>query len=251
MKKLITFGSAAALACFFGMTSASAATLVSQFTFDTDLSDSQGASTASGSGTVSGGRYNFAVNEGLNVALDSGLSTYSVLFNVELDETSGYRKLLDVSNLGSDNGLYNYNGDLLYYDTGLGNGTIVEDQDAFVALTFDGTTTSGYLDGVLAFSFTSASYSGPGYLSPLNSFTMVEDDTATSKREASAGTLDFLEVYDGVLSANEIAAYTGPSSPDPGEPEPDPNVIPLPASGPLLIAAIGGLVAGRRKHLRC
>ena len=250
MKQLIAIGGAAAFAFMLGFTSASAATLVSQFTFDTDLSDSQSESSASGPGKVSGGSYNFSENEGLNVLLNSGLSEFSVLFEVKLDQINSNRKLLDVSNLGSDNGLYNYNGDLLYYNTGPGSGTIVEGQNAFVALTFDGSTTSGYLDGALAFSFTSASFSGPGYLSTLTSFTMVEDDTATSKHEASAGSLDFMEVYDGVLSANEIDAYAGPTSSDPGRPEPDPNVIPLPASGLLMVAAIGGVALARRKHLR-
>lgn len=217
-------------------TMGSAATLVSQFTFDSDLSDTVSGATATGAGTVSGGSYSFAANQGLFVSMDTGLSTYSVVFDVALNTTSGYRKLMDVSGLTSDNGLYNLSGRLTYYSATSASGTITANQNATIILTFDGTTTVGYVDGVQAFSFAVA---GVGYPGTLTNFTLVEDDTATGKFEASAGSIDFLEVYDGVLSASDIAAYDGPASLTP---------VPLPAGGALLLAGLGAFGALRARR---
>ena len=47
----------------------SAATLHDQFTFTTDLTANIGSATATGAGTVGGGRYNLATNQGLSVTL--------------------------------------------------------------------------------------------------------------------------------------------------------------------------------------
>lgn len=215
---------------------ASAATVVSTYTFDSGLTDSLSGGTASGAGDVTGGRYNFDANEGLNVTMGSSLASYSIVFGMELDAVTSYRKLLDFAGLSSDNGLYVFSGGLRYYNSTLSGGSISANVDSTIALTFDGTTTVGYVDGTQAFSFAQA---GTGYPSALTSFTMFEDDTATSKREASAGSLDFLEVYDGVLSASEVASYTAP--------EADPEPVPLPAGGLLLLTGLAGLLVSRRK----
>lgn len=209
-----------------------AATLVSQFTFDSGFTDSQGGASASGSGSVSGGRYNFAANQGLGVSMGSSLLTYSILFGVELDVISGYRKLIDVSGLSSDSGLYNLNGALRYYSpTSATGGTILANVDTVIGVTYDGATTTGYVNGSQAFSVS-------GGLGTLSAFTMVEDDTHTGKGEATSGTLDFLEVYSGVMSSSEMAAYTGPSP------------VPLPAGGVLLLTGLLGAASLKRRNSR-
>lgn len=235
----MNFRSVAAAMCLtlVTATASTAATLVSQLTFDAGFTDTAGGATASGAGSVSGGRYNFAANQGLGVTMGTGLSSYSIVFSVELDATGGYRKLLDVGGLVSDNGLYNLSGGLRYFSASSSGGSITANTDATIAVTFDGTTTVGYVDGVQAFSFAAA---GAGYLSTLTSFTMVEDDSATGKFEATSGTLDFLEVYDGVLSANEIAAYTGPAV----------SPVPLPAGGVLLLTGLLGVAGLSRRKKR-
>lgn len=219
-------------------TAGHAATLVSEFTFDAGLSDNEAGATATGAGTVSGGRYNFAVNEGLGVTLGSSLATYSIVFDVELDSTSGYKKLLDVSGLAADVGLYNLSGGLRYYSVSASGGSIVADTDTTVALTYDGTTTAGYVDGGLAFSFIAT---GVGYLDILSAFTLVEDDSATGQVEASAGSIDYLQVYDGVLSASEVSALVAPVSV---------SAVPLPAGGLLLLSGLAGVAGLKRRKKR-
>src|SRR5262245_28977002 len=67
------------------------------YTFDTNLADQFGGPTLlADGGTVAGGRYTFATNQGLRLL--SGLantSTYSVAMSVEIDALSpGFKKLI-------------------------------------------------------------------------------------------------------------------------------------------------------------
>ena len=218
-------------------TASNAATLVSQFTFDTGFADNKSGATASGVGTVSGGRYNFGVDEGLAVSMGAPLPTYSIVFGLEFDYYNRYNRLFDNSGQTSDIGLYVHNSGLKYFNAvgGQGpSGAFSANVDATVALTFDGTVTTGYVDGSQAFSF---SQGGTGYLSTLSTFDLFDDDHAPGVEEAS-GSLDFLEVYSGVLSAREVAAYTAPESISP---------VPLPAGGFLLLTGLAGIAGLRRR----
>jgi hypothetical protein len=75
-----------------------------------------------------------------------------------------------------------------------------------VTLTRDGSTnnTKGYVDGVVQFTFVDGSavstFTGPG-----NIVNFFMDDFATSQREASAGFADAIRIYDGALTAGEVA----------------------------------------------
>lgn len=221
-------------------TSSNAATLVSQFTFDAGFTDNETGATATGVGTVSGGRYNFGVGEGLGVSMGASLATFSIVFSLEFDYLLRFTRLFDVSGQTSDNGLYVRDTGLRYFNPvgGQGpSGAFAANVDATVFLTFDGATTTGYVDGNQAFSF---AQSGTGYLSTLSTFDLFDDDHAPGVEEAS-GSLDFLEVYSGVLSAAEVAAYTPPATVSP---------VPLPAGGLLLLTGLAGVAGLKRRKKR-
>lgn len=230
----------AAVFCALTSFNANAATLNNQFLLDGDTADTLSNGTASlgaGSGTLDADSFNFSAGQGLHVALGSTLSTWSIVMDVAFDSISGYRKLIDIAALGSDNGLYNLNGQLNYYNTATGpSGAFAASQFSQVALTYDGTTTRGYINGVQQISFTT---SGSGYPTAISSLVAVRDDNATSNRENSSGDLLYLEVYDGALSGSEVAALDGPASIAP---------VPLPATGLLLIGALGGMGLIRRRR---
>lgn len=233
---LKSLATAAALS-LFTVTTGNAATLVSQFTFDSGYTDNAGGATATGVGSVSGGRYNFGIDEGLSVTMGAPLSAYSIVFSLEFDYFNTYNRLLDISGQTSDNGLYVNNTGLRYYNAAGGfgpSGAFTPNVDATVVLTFDGTTTTGYVDGSQAFSF---AQSGAGYLGTLTSFDLFDDDHPPGVEEAP-GSLDFLEVYSGVLTSTEVAAYTGPAPISP---------VPLPAGGMLLLTGLFGAVALKRR----
>lgn len=209
----------------------SAATLVDQFTFDSGLGADIGTATASGAGAVTGGRYAFDPNEGLSVTLDSTLSHWSIVLYGQISETSSWRRLLDFSGLGSDVGLYSLDGYLQYYPVAVGAAaTITSSVDFMLALTFDGTHTRGYVNGAEQFDF---QQSGAAYPSSLTSFVAFQDDAG----EASAGSMDFLQVYDDALTGQQVAAITGPST------------VPLPAGLPLLLAGLGSIAILRRRKV--
>lgn len=208
-----------------------AATLLDEFTFDTGLGSTQGAVTASATGTVSGGRYVFDANQGLTLTLGSPLAAWSLVFGVQLDETSQWRKLVDLSGLTSDRGLYAYATGLTYYEFGGPTpGTFPALTDLVVALVFDGTTTKTYLNGVEQQRLVAT---GAGFPGALSSLVMFEDDTITHKTEAASGSADWVRIYDGALSANELSGVAA---------------VPLPASGAALLAGIAGLAALRRRR---
>jgi hypothetical protein len=206
--------------------SADAATLQSQFGFDSGFGADIGPAVASGSGSVSGGRYDLATGQGLTVSVGATLTSWSVVFSGQLADTSGYRKLMDVAGLASDNGLYNLSGFLNYYNVATGpTAPIVANTDFMTALTFDGTNTTGYVNGVQQFIFATG---GIGYPTSLSSIVLFQDDNATGGSEASAGSLDFVQIYDGALTSFEVAGLSGPVS-----------AVPLPATAPILLGALG------------
>jgi hypothetical protein len=105
-----------------------------------------------------------------------------------------------------------------------------------VVLTHDGTTTSGYVNGVQRWTFAGSNNSLANISSVLQ---VLQDDHATGQREASGGFLDYLRVYDTALSAEEVGALTPPGA------------VPEPASWALMLTGFGlAGVAIRRQRAR-
>ena len=217
---------------------ASAATLENQFLLDGTTADTLGNGTAtlgSGSGSLDSDSFNFAAGQGLFVSIGSTLSTWSIVMEVALDNVGSWRRLLDFSDLNSDIGLYSFNGLMQYYNSATGPTTVFSaGQYAQVALTYDGTTTRGYVDGTEQIVSTAT---GSGFPVLISSFYALIDNGS----ENTSGDLLYLEVYDGVLSASEVASLDGPANVTPAAP------VPLPASAAFLLAGLAGFGAMARR----
>jgi hypothetical protein len=148
-------------ALLLGGTPVFGATLTDDYQFENTLADSLGGpSLVSLGGSVGAGEYSFGAQQGLslsNALVDD--SNYSIYLDFEFDQESGYRKIVDFKNLASDNGLYNLNTDLNYYNFNFGpTGAFTAGTFAQVVLTRDSSTglVSGYVNGVLEIQFTTA-----------------------------------------------------------------------------------------------
>ncbi|MEO1574563.1 MAG: LamG-like jellyroll fold domain-containing protein [Pseudomonadota bacterium] len=192
--------------------SAQAATPRHTFTFDTSLQNSESTQALiSHGGSIEGGHYVFDINEGLS--LTNALAdpaTYTIEMRVLMDDLEGgsYRKLIDFQERALDEGFYLRLGTPVFYPEvfsgldALGSGewgTLVLTRDSAGNMTI-------YLNGIEQSSFLTELG-----VSASNTLDFLRDDSFTSFSEASAGRLDYLRIYDGVLSAAEVSALAAPT----------------------------------------
>jgi hypothetical protein len=174
-------------------------------------------------GAQSATGYSFAANQGLN--LSSALSNsgdYSILMDFSFSTLSGFRKILDFQNRASDAGLYNLSTSLNFFPVGTGPGVFSPDVLARVVLTRDsGTNTvTGYVNGSQQITFNDSG-SAAVFGGTNNIIRFFEDDFATAQNEASAGRATEIQIYNGALTGDQVAALGGPGEiPTSGVPEP-------------------------------
>ena len=202
------FAALTTLACSLSAT-AHSAVLIHDYQLNNSLADAIGGpSLVSNGGTLGATSYSFAANQGLT--LTNGFANnanYSVEMQFSFTETSGYRKILDFKNLTSDNGLYNFSTNLSFYPVQTGSGAkITAGTIVNVILTRDGTTNfvTGYVNGGQEFTFNDSGSLGV-FSSAGSVAQFFQDDTAISQREASAGLVDFIRVYDGAVTTVEAS----------------------------------------------
>lgn len=159
--------------------------------------------------------YSFGANLGLSLEAAVPQSVYTIDFTMALDETTGYRRLVDFKNLTSDTGLYNLNTSLNFYNlTTSPGGAFAAGQLARVTITRDAAGTfTGYVNGLQQISFTDSSGLGE-FTGPSQIAYFFRDDNAVSN-EASGGFVDYIRIYDVALNATEVAGLTNPV-PEPG-----------------------------------
>lgn len=214
-----------------------AATPAHVYQFSGSLSDASGgpSMTAFG-GTLGAGAFVFQANEGLAVSGAVAADVYTVDTRFTFSTTSGYRRIVDFKGGTSDNGLYNLDTALNFYNVVRGNGGVfAADRPVRVTITRDADDVfEGYVDGVLYLSFKDtnrdASFSEAGQLAR---FFM--DDTAVGG-EASAGSVDYIAFYDRALSAQEVATLAAP--------------VPEPETHALMLAGLAAVAAAVRIRRR-
>ena len=220
----------AAVAAFaLAASAAQAATPSHLYEFNGNFSDTFGGpSLVSNGGAVSAGSYSFGANQGL--ALDAALNAdvYTIDTNFNFDLTSGYRRILDFKDGVSDTGLYNLNTALNFYNVATGaGGAFADGLQVRVTVSRDAAGTfSGYVNGVLQITFSDssnlASFSAVGQRAHF-----FQDDNQVGG-EASAGSVDYIAIYDRALSGAEVSALAAPV--------PEPETYALMLAGLLAVA---------------
>ena len=125
---------------FFSMAGTANAALIHDYQLNGTLADALGgpALVAAG-GTLGANNYSFAANQGLSLSngLPSSNGNYSIAMTFQFASTNGYTKIIDFKDRSSDNGLYNFNGRLNFYNyvTSSDNTNFVSNQDVDVVLT--------------------------------------------------------------------------------------------------------------------
>jgi hypothetical protein len=138
-------------------------------------------------------------------------NSYSIAILFRLETVDGYRRLVDFSTGTTDRGLYNLNGQLNFYPLVTGSGApppIAANGYAQVVLTRDAATSRvvGYVDGRQAIAFDDTA--GDAVFLPDTPVRFFKDDSVVGGEE-SAGAVARIRVYDGALTAAEVAAISG------------------------------------------
>jgi hypothetical protein len=171
--------------------------------------------------------FTFGPNQGLSLPSTDIGSVYNIEMTFSLTTTSGFRKLVDFKNQTSDNGLYNFSGQLDYFLFAAGS-TVTIPANTLVTVDLSRNASgqvTGFVNGVQQFTFTD----GTGDATTSTVLLFFVDDTQTSGTESSAGFVDRIQISDTPFS---------PTSP-----------VPLPATLPLFASGLAGLglLGWRRK----
>ncbi len=249
---------AASLAAIFLASSAQASVLLPPahtYEFSGSLADAQGGpatvagSGASFTGTGPTGGLRFAANQGPTVSnafANPGLYSLEMFFS--LDQLSDYRRLIDFKNGVGDSGLYLNDGDLSFYGpVGRVDTNYAAGQMLHVVLTRDANSVvRGYGQGAELFSFNDASGHGFGvFTGPGGIARFFRDDG----NEASSGFVDFVRLYDRVLTTAEVGQLYGGGTPLRTFDAPVP-AVPEPSTWAMLIlgfGVVGTAMRGRRR----
>ena len=180
---------------------------------------------------------------------------YSLVTLVRFDPSSAasplgeFRKVIDFKNLTSDGGLYNLDGFLSFFDsanaasiaTATGGTVAAPGTYVQIALTRDGASdlVAAYVDGVPVLSFTDANdlavIDDPDSTDEFLNFFIDDgiDPTVlpTSQFEGSSGSVARLRLFDGALTAGEVATL---------------DRVPEPSS--LALLGVGGAALLRRRR---
>jgi hypothetical protein len=163
--------------------------------------------------------------------------SYSIAVQFRLEQITGYRRLVDFSTGSSDRGLYDLSGQLNFYPIATGGSSpapIVANKYAHVVLTRDAAgEVVGYVDGDRQISFTDSA--GAAIFPPGSDVRFFKDDAVIGGEE-SAGAVSRIRVYDGALTAAEVAAISGKTLADLPPPEIGEDVNVQAASGEVLVA---------------
>jgi hypothetical protein len=195
--------------------------LLHNYELNGNLDDSVlgGPAITSQGGTVGASTYAFGDNQGLTLGspLLTDAATYSIEMRLRLNavrssNNSNWIKLIDFKNGTTDNGLYSFDDDADATHSKLEFIPSVSALDVFepgqfvhIVITRDGTTKDvvAYGNGSAQLLYTDAGdlgvFSGPGQI-----MRFWQDDSTLT--EAGPGEIDFIRIYDSVLTDGEVSA---------------------------------------------
>lgn len=232
---------ALAIVTLFALSSATdlaQAALLKSYDFNGNYSDtlSNGVDLVASGGTISGGRYNFGLNQGLQLvnALAS-TSNYAIEIKVRVeDDLTSYNKIIDFQNLSTDQGVYEQSGGIIFYGVSGASGSVSLNTDFTLGVERTGGTVNLFLNGSQIFTGADVSSYGIPVGNILNFF---EDDNATSQGESFVGSADFIRIHDDASTFDTEPEFFTPSA-----------VAPEPTTLALLVLGMGSRAIKRRKR---
>jgi len=173
------------------------------------LLDIVGAGNGNNTFIPAGPRKVLRVPEGNGLRLNNATSViprgnYTIAIRMRLDEIDSYARVVNFKGDGPDTGLYVFHGDLdLYSLASVDNDAIAANTFVSVVLTRNGPNERirGYVNGAPQFNL--ADPGGYGVMSVANVLRFFRDN---SNREESAGSVARIRLWDGPLSAAQVAA---------------------------------------------
>lgn len=147
----------------------------------------------------------FSQNNGLSLAPTTGVvanDAYTLVVLFSLAQTNSYRRVADFKNGTSDHGLYVLDGRLYFYPAAYGSAVSISDNTYVqVVLTRDASgVVTGYVNGTQQFQFTDTG--AIAIIDGGNTLRFFRDDGS----EASAGSVARFRIYNGALTATQVAA---------------------------------------------
>lgn len=130
---------------------------------------------------------------------------YTIAMLAKFDDGSRFNKLIDFANGNSDDGLYSWAGEMVFYGLIFGTTSPIDQAYHSIVLTRDaGGTVVCYVDGVQQ--LTGDDSSGQiAVISATNTLRFFLDDSATSS-EALSGAVAGIRIWDTALDDNAVAA---------------------------------------------
>jgi hypothetical protein len=138
-----------------------------------------------------------------------GNGSYTIEMYIELDNTSGYRKLVDYKNQAVDEGLYDNDGACTFRGPGTVSGSFFTNGSYhFVTITRDGTSkdVKMYVDGQYVDGFNDNGFDYAIY-DANKMLRILQDDNYSSGTECSPGNIALLKIYNYPLDARTAISH--------------------------------------------
>lgn len=258
-KNLLPFLFAFALTSAFIQQAFAQATLLSDFRFNSNLTDELGNGTAAPFGVPTSSYSNIATDAqynwvsdtiasnsnsdgGLHVLIPDTLLTennFTIAFEVSLSNTSGYRKLIDFKNRGEDEGAYVNDQLRIYASGGYGDSTLLPNTFYNIVFHRFGSNDSAalYLFINDTLSLQSSGTDPNFYYVPVlmpdgnRQFGMFYDDSTTTSEYSDSGSVRRIRVWNGIATPQDINTSTNITA----LPSAEFSMYPNPASDVLMI----------------